>query len=142
MPSYNAAVADPLEAAEAARALAHLTQDMDSPEATYRVLGALSSTLWSLRQSLDQLAAWHERNADRAYAIDAPPPGGAETSRQVADDLRFAALSVARAGAHVDKGWNRNGRILWAQGPDRPTPSSVATHDQVSARTQSDGLGR
>jgi hypothetical protein len=141
VPTYDDAVADALEAAEAVRALAHATHDVESPEAAYRVLGALSTTFWSLRQSLDQLAAWHERNADRAITIDAPPPAGKQLSRQIANDLRFAALTAARAGAHVDQAWNRNGRIVWAPDPDRRGAGAVTTPSQAQAQPAAGGLG-
>lgn len=144
MPSYNDAVADALEAAEAARALAHSSRNVESPEAAYRMLGAVSAMLWSLQQSLDQLAAWHVRSADRAFTIDAPAPAGKEMAHQAANGLRFAALSVARAGAHVDKAWNRNGRITWTPDPSRRTSAApAATPTQTSAPAAAfDGVDR
>jgi hypothetical protein len=141
VPSYNDPVADALEAAEAAIGLSVAIRDLDSPDASRRVLSAVSSTLWSLRQSLDHLAAWHEGSADRAITIDQPPPAGKRLARQVADDLRFAALAVARAVDHVDKGWNRNGRIVWAPTPARSVQPSSAEHSQAPAPTQRDSVG-
>lgn len=140
MPTYNDAVADALEAAEAVRALAHASRDLESPDAAYRVLGATSAMLWSLQQSLDQIASWHERNSNRAFTIDAPPPAGKQTAHQAADDLRFAALSAARAGAHVDKAWNRHGRITWTPDPNRRA-SATTTATPAPAPAAADGIG-
>ncbi len=143
MPTYNDAVADALEAAEAIRAFAHASRNLESPEAAYRVLGAASAMLWSLQQSLDQIASWHESNSNRAFVTDEPAPAGKHTAHQAANDLRFAALSVARAGAHVDKAWNRNGRITWTPDPNRrASAATAATPAQTSASAAGDGVGR
>ncbi|SEE94612.1 hypothetical protein [Jiangella alba] len=137
MPTFDDAVADALEAAEAVRALAHASRNVESPEAAYRVLGAVSGMLWSLQQSLDQLASWHIRNANCAFTTEMPAPAGKEMAHQAANGLRFAALSVARAGAHVDKAWNRNGRITWT-----PDPNRRASAAPTSAPAAADGVDR
>lgn len=60
------------EAETALRALAHATRSIDDPRQIYAVLGSLGSAVAAFRQSVHQLAAFHD--------------GDGKTNRWVADD--------------------------------------------------------
>lgn len=55
MPTFNDPIADADELREASRGLAHATRSLSDPTDVYAVLGALSSSLASMTQSLHQL---------------------------------------------------------------------------------------
>ena len=60
MLTFEDPAADADEAQTALRALAHATRSIDGPRQTYSVLGSLTSSIASLRQSRHQLAALHD----------------------------------------------------------------------------------
>ena len=60
MPTYEDPAADAEEVQAALRALAHATRSIDDPRQVYTVLGSLTASVASLRQSLHQLAEVHD----------------------------------------------------------------------------------
>lgn len=133
MPTYENPVADASEAAEALRGLAHAGRTFSDPSATYWVLGSLSGALMSLQQSLDQLADWHERNADRAATDDGDRATGRRDATAASDHLHHAAERVEHAHRSLNEAFNYNGRIAWQRagierGSAGPTARPTASH--------------
>lgn len=60
MPTFENPAAGADEVQTALRALAHATRAIEDPRQIYSVLGALTSAVASLSQSLHQLAAFHD----------------------------------------------------------------------------------
>lgn len=144
MPTYENPAADADEAAEALRGLAHANRIVTDPADTYRVLGSLSTALTSLRQSLAQLAAWHDRNADRAATDDGDPRAGRYEAAMAGAHLRDAADHVRQAHRSLNEAFSHNGKIAWQPGTDRTrqsrsgpghlAPSSAFGTDPASPR--------
>ncbi len=118
MPTYENPAADASEAAEALRGVAHATRRFADPGDSYRVLGSLSTALASLQQSLDQLADWHDRNADRAALDDGDRRQGRYEAAMAAVELRDAADTVQQAHRSLNTAFSHNGRIAWQPSPD------------------------
>lgn len=118
MPTYEDPAADASEAAEALRGVAHATRTFTDPSDSYRVLGSLSTALASLRQSLDQLADWHDRHADLAALDDGDRRQGRYEAAMAAVELRDAANSIGQAHRSLNTAFNHNGRIAWQPSPD------------------------
>jgi hypothetical protein len=118
MPTYENPAADAGEAAEALRGLAHATRTFTDPGDSYRVLGSLSTALASLGQSLDQLADWHDRNADHAATDDGNHRAGQYEAVMAGVNLRDAADSIQRAHRELNRAFSHNGRIAWQPGID------------------------
>jgi hypothetical protein len=112
-------------AREALRALAHATQAIPEPGDSYAVLGSLHAGLASLRQTVDQLADWHERHAPLAATSD-PRQLGREVAAEVAAaELREATAFLGRASGRVAAAWSHNGRVVWQPEPPAPPSSSA-----------------
>lgn len=152
MPTYENPAADASEAAEALRGLAHASRTISDPSDTYRVLGSLSGALMSLQQSLDQLADWHERNADHAATDDGDRATGRRDATAASDYLHHAAERVEHAHRSLNEAFNYNGRIAWQSSIDAAraeqarsrtglAPSS-AFGTELTPRRDSDPLGR
>ena len=69
MPTFNDPIADADELREAARGLAHATRSLTDPTEIYPQLGALSSSLASMAQSLHQLGDFHDRQATKTALV-------------------------------------------------------------------------
>lgn len=69
MPTFDDPAADADEVQTALRALAHATRFIDDPRQIYSVLGSLTSAVASLRQSLDQLASFHDSAAKKRVPL-------------------------------------------------------------------------
>lgn len=119
MPTFDDPVVDADEAAEALRGLAHASRMFTDPGDTYRVLGSLSAALASLQQSLDQIAAWHDRNTEHASDDDGDRHAGRRDAETAATRLRDAAGRVRQAHGALNEAFNHNGRIAW-QPPATP----------------------
>lgn len=153
MPTYENPAADASEAAEALRGLAYATRTFSDPSDSYRVLGSLSTALASLRQSLDQLADWHDHNADHAALDDGDRRQGRYEAAMAAVELRDAADQIQQAHRSLNTAFSHNGRIAWQPGPDlarrsldrdssrRLAPPSAFGTDTAS-REEPDSLGR
>ncbi len=142
MPTYDNPAVDADEAAEALRGLAHASRNITDPSETYRVLGSLSTALASLQQSLDQLADWHDRNAERAATDDGARRAGRHEAVSAGVCLRDAADRVRQAHRSLNEAFSHNGRIAWQPGtdlprrsrggPGRPAPPSAFGTDTAS----------
>lgn len=132
VPTFDNPVADADEASEAMRGLAHASRIFTDPSDTYRVLGSVSSALMSLQQSLDQLADWHERNAEHAATDDGDRNAGRRDATAASDYLHDAADRIQHAHRSLNDAFNHNGRIAWQQaGIDASQPRSAASHDRA-----------
>ena len=118
MPTYENPAVDADEAAEALRGLAHASRVVTDPSDTYRVLGSLTTALASLRQSLDQLADWHDRNAGRAADDNGHQRAGRHDALAAGEYLRDAADRVRQAHGSLNEAFSHNGRIAWQPGID------------------------
>jgi hypothetical protein len=130
MPSYENPAQDADEAAEALRGLAHASRVITDPSDTYRVLGSLSMALASLGQSLDQLAYWHDRNADRAITDDGDQRAGRYEATTARTHLYDAADRVHKAHRALNEAFNHNGRIAWQPGIDADLTRRGAERDR------------
>lgn len=117
MPSFEDPVADAEELSQAARGLAHASRRFDDPADSYTVLGELQSALISLHQSLQQLAAFHTRLADRASTDAGDRAEGRKHELTAAMRLDTAAVHVDRATDHLMVGFAENGQIAWLPAP-------------------------
>ena len=124
MPSYKNPTADAGKAAEALRGLAHATRTIPDPSDSYRVLGSLSTALASLQQSLDQLADWHDRNADHATNDDGDHRAGRYEAAIAGAHLRDAADSIQQAHRSLNAAFSHNGRIAWRPAPNLTRPDT------------------
>jgi hypothetical protein len=108
---------------EALRGLAHATRAILEPGDSYAVLGSLHAGLASLRQTVDQLADWHERHAPTAVTLDVRELGSQVAAEIAAAELCEAAALLERASGRISAAWSHNGRIVWQPEPLGP-PSS------------------
>ena len=118
MPTYENPAVDADEAAEALRGLMHASRVVTDPSDTYRALGSLTTALASLRQSLDQLADWHDRNAGRAADDNGHQRAGRHDALAAGEYLRDAADRVRQAHGSLNEAFSHNGRIAWQPGID------------------------
>lgn len=125
-----AAAAD--AARDALQALAHATRRFEEPGDSYAVLGSLDDGLASLRQTLDQLAGWHERHAPTA--TDARSVAGQVAAEIAAAELQAAAL-LERSCGRVSAAWSHNGRVVW------PADASTGRSRQLAAPSSFGGPG-
>lgn len=116
MPTYENPAADADEAADALRGLAHASRVVAEASDTYRVLGSLLASVASLRQSLDQLADWHERNADRAATDAADVPAGHREAVSAAQCLHRGADQLQHVHHWLNEVFSHNARIAWQTG--------------------------
>lgn len=103
MPSFNDPVADADELREMVRGLAHATRAIDDPTAVYPVLGALSSALASLSQSLHQLGDFHDGPTRKQAWLKGDPNAGRAASYKVSWELHRAAEMVHQVAECVDR---------------------------------------
>ncbi len=113
MPTFENPSQDADELAEAARGLAYATRQIETPEDTYDVLGALHLTLSRIQQGLEQLAAWHDRHASFAATDDGDRVAGHEHAVKAGGWLSIAAASTEQVVQLVMKAHSENGRIAW-----------------------------
>jgi len=113
MPTFHDPLVDAEEFSAAARGLAHASRSFAEPIDTYRVLGDLQSAMFSLHQSLQQIAAFHTRLADRASTDHGDRAAGREHALIAAMRLETAATHVDRATDHLMVAVAENGKIAW-----------------------------
>lgn len=137
MSTFEGPATDADEAREALRALAHTTHRIADPREVYRVLGGLSAGLLSLQQSLDQLASWHEQNAEHAVSEDGSRAVGIGDARVAEEHLREAAGWVRQAHCELREAFNHHGRIVWkAPAPARARLAEPAAQPARSHATR------
>ncbi|MGP5009222.1 hypothetical protein [Brachybacterium tyrofermentans] len=113
MPTFDNPSQDADELAQAARGLAYATRQIETPQETYYVLGSLHLALSRLQQGLQQLAAWHERNAPFAATDDGDRAAGHDHAVKAGGWLSVAAASTDQVVQLVMKAHSENGRIAW-----------------------------
>ena len=107
-------------AREALRGLAYATRAIDEPCDTYAVLGSLHAGLASLRQTIDQLASFHERHAPLATTSQPCELGHQVAAEIAAAELREATAGIEHAYSRIAAAWSHNGRIVWHREPPEP----------------------
>lgn len=103
MPTFTNASEDSAELKEAARGLAHATRSIEDPTEIYPVLGAISSVLASMAQSLHQLGNFHDGSAQKTAWTNGDPRAGRAASYKVSWELHRAAEMVHQVAESVDR---------------------------------------
>jgi hypothetical protein len=103
MPSFTDPVAGADELREAVRGLAHATRAIEDPTSVYPVLGAVSSALASLSQSLHQLGDFHDGPTRKQAWMNGNPHAGRAASYKVSWELHRAAEMVHQVAEGVDR---------------------------------------
>jgi hypothetical protein len=130
MPTFEDAVADAAEAQQAIRGLAHAMQGMSDPSQGYPVLGSLTWGLASLEFALGQLARVYETTAREQAEVQGDRDAGRDSAQRVAEHLRAASESVARAVESVTYAHNADSEISYAP----PTVPHTPRHGTRVAR--------
>jgi hypothetical protein len=131
--SFEPAVPAADAAREALRVLAHATRAIPEPGDSYAVLGSLHASLASLRQTVDQLADFHERHAPTAVTSGVRELGSQVAAEIAAAQLREAAALLEQTSGRLSAAWSHNGRIVWQ--PEPPAPPSSAALRRLAGRT-------
>lgn len=103
MPTFNDPIADSDELREASRGLAHATRSLSDPTDVYAVLGALSSSLASMTQSLHQLGDLHDRQATKTALVKNDVHHGRAASYRVSWELHRAAEMLHQVAECVNR---------------------------------------
>lgn len=103
MPTFNDAVADADELREAVRGLAHATRSIEDPTSIYPVLGAFSSSLASLSQSLHQLGEFHDGPTRKQAWMNGDLTAGRAASYKVSWELHRAAEMIHQVAECVGR---------------------------------------
>ena len=103
MPSFNDPAADADELREAVRGLAHATRAIEDPMSVYPVLGAVSSALASLSQSLHQLGDFHDAPTRKQAWMNGDPHAGRAASYKISWELHRAAEMIHQVAEGVDR---------------------------------------
>lgn len=122
MPTFYDPGADAGEASEALRGLAHATRSFESPQDLYGVLGDLLSSVQSLKQVLDQLAAAHVENRPRAFDDHGDHSIGSKDALAAADELHQAATLIDQAEERLDAAAGAASRVAWHEVPAADAP--------------------
>jgi hypothetical protein len=103
MPTFNDPVADADELREAVRGLAHATRSIEDPTSIYPVLGAVSSALASLSQSLHQLGDFHDGPTRKQAWMNGDPHPVRAASYRESWELHRAAEMIHQVAECVDR---------------------------------------
>jgi hypothetical protein len=129
MPTFNDPVSDGDELRDAVRGLAHATRSIEDPTSVYPVLGAVSSALASLSQSLHQLGEFHDGPTRKQAWMNGDPHAGRAASYTVSWELHRAAEMIHQVAGCVDRAYEIEAIIAYdiADYPSlapisRPTP--------------------
>lgn len=118
-------------AREALRGMAHATTSIPEPGDSYAVLASLHAGLASLRQTVEQLADFHERHAPSAATSELRQLGHAVAAEIAAAELREAAALLDHACGRVSVAWSHNGRVVWQ--PEPPTTAPTGPSRRLAA---------
>lgn len=113
MPTYEDPKRDADELAEAARALAYATRQIDAPGEMYEVLGAVQLSLSRLQQSLQQLGDWHHRHAASASTDAGDRAVGLDHAVKAGGWLTIAAASLSQVTDLVMAAHTETSHIAW-----------------------------
>jgi hypothetical protein len=103
MPTFHDPVVDADEFRESVRGLAHATRSIEDPTSVYSVVGAVSSALASLSQSLHQLGDFYDGPARKQAWTSGDPNVGRAASYKVSWELHRAAEMVHQVAECVDR---------------------------------------
>ncbi len=103
MPTSGGHSAHADEARDALRMLAHATRHLDDATEIYPILGALTTGLESLAQSLHQIGAFHEAPAFERTWASGNPRAWRAASYEVAWELHRAAEMVHQVATGLDR---------------------------------------
>lgn len=103
MPTFTNPAADADEVREAVRGLAHATRAIDDPTKVYAVLGAITSALASMAQSLHQLGDFHDAPTGKQAWTNGDHHEGRAASYQVSWELHRAAEMIHQAAESIDR---------------------------------------
>ena len=120
MPTFNDPATDADELREAARGLAHATKLIIDLSEMYAVLGAMSSSLASMAQSLHQLGDLHDPQPKQGVSLGDDAHAGRAASYRVSWELHRAAEMLHQVTACVDRAHEIEATITYATTPDRP----------------------
>jgi hypothetical protein len=113
MPTFENPAADADEVQTALRALAHATRSIDDPRQIYSVLGALTSAVASLSQSLHQLAAFHDGAAEKGVWVVGDSRAGRAATFQVSWQLHRAGEILHQVSESMASAHNAESRITY-----------------------------
>lgn len=113
MPSHDDPRDNAADLSAAARALAYTTRSFPDPAHSYAVLGELQSAMFSLHQSVEQLANMHTSHRGRASTDLGNRLDGQDHATMAADHLRRAAARLDEATDELMAGFADNGTIAW-----------------------------
>jgi hypothetical protein len=130
MPTFHDPIADAAEASEALRGLAHASSVFARTADMYRVLGELSASLRHLHQTVEQVAANHERRIPYAFDDAGDHETGVRYALDAADQLRQAARLLDQSYDRLADRFSAAGRVAWHHDPVRETDPSVALDRQ------------
>ena len=129
MPTFNDPVTDADELRDVVRGLAHATRSIDDPTSVYPVLGAVSSALASLSQSLHQLGEFHDGPTRKQAWMNGDLTAGRAASYKVSWELHRAAEMIHQVAECVGRAHEIEATIAYdiADYPSlapfpRPTP--------------------
>lgn len=103
MPTFNDPVTEADELREAVRGLAHATRSIEDPTSLYAVLGAISSALASLSQSLHQLGQFHDGPTRKQAWMNGEANAGRAASYRESWELHRAAEMIHQVAECVDR---------------------------------------
>jgi hypothetical protein len=103
MPTFSDPVADADELREAVRGLAHATRSIEDPTSIYPVLGAVSTSLASLSQSLHQLGDFHDGPTRKQAWMNGDAHAGRAASYRESWELHRAAEMIHQVAECVDR---------------------------------------
>ena len=115
MATFEDLAADADEVQTALRALAHATRSVDDPRQIYSVLGALTSAVDSLSQSLHQLAAFHDGAAKEGGWVAGDSRAGRAAAFQVSWELHRAGEVLRHVSECVASAHSAEARITYSR---------------------------
>ena len=129
MPTFTDPTADADEAREAVRGLAHATRSIDDPSAVYPVLGAISSALASMAQSLHQLGHFHDDPTGKGAGLKRTSHADRTASYKESWELHRAAEMIHQVAECVDRAHEIEATIAYGIHDDQPlAPAQRPAH--------------
>ena len=113
MPTFENPAADADEVQTALRALAHATRSIDDPRQIYSVLGSLTSAVASLSQSLHQVAAFHDDEANKNVWVAGDSRAGRAARHQVSWELHRAGETLHQVSESIATAHSAESRITY-----------------------------
>jgi hypothetical protein len=124
MPTFANPAADADEVREAVRGLACATRVIDDPTDVYAILGAITSALASMAQSLHQLGDFHDGPASKQMWTNGDHHEGRAASYRVSWELHRAAEMLHQVTKGIERAHEIEATIAYDVN-DFPTLSPV-----------------